>query len=526
MVNYKEILDDKKIVTLDYSNSKHYNFIKDWYGGEEKLKGNFPLVHHLMENTKAKHLAEGGTTYKTLLQIDNPQRWEDGVYIGYLILDPKTKVLDGQVSASFNSEQLSIQTAIKVYLDGNEVFSQSDHNTNTSFIDFNFSFLNPEGYTGEEHFEVVVESTHVTLENELKTQFLLSDESSIYLNNSKNQVVKSFDTKAPIHIKTQQDQSIHISIGRGQMPKETIDYEFPKSFNLQLPFESIIQLENNLNYLGYDVSSCSYIVNSKLGMYQYNLGFEGIITPNPDSNQFTIKPQVNWGIPLHPEKTPLVEPASVTFKVNIVYSEPSVNNKQETLFISNIKPNIDPIPSNYKLIPAIEFYFGCLGKDTEIKMEGNQLKKISEIVAGDKVLNSEGEIIKVQAVSSGYEETITCIDVSEGNIILATGQHPFETKRGFVPAMNLKVNDELLLQDGTYSKPRGIYLREYEDQVYNLILECKRDEKNTMIANGFVVGDNAKQNSVSDDVRQAQLERQISPELKQEIEEITKMFNA
>jgi RecA/RadA recombinase/very-short-patch-repair endonuclease len=124
---------------------------------------------------------------------------------------------------------------------------------------------------------------------------------------------------------------------------------------------------------------------------------------------------------------------------------------------------------------VIEFYgeFGCLPAYTKVKCLVKPppstlshapnaswktvYKSIQYVKKGDIVfaldLNNEqivkDKVVKMRKRFSSASEPLLKIETDEGHVIVATGNHPFLTSRGWVPAMKLKVGDHLIAENET-----------------------------------------------------------------------------
>lgn len=148
-------------------------------------------------------------------------------------------------------------------------------------------------------------------------------------------------------------------------------------------------------------------------------------------------------------------------------------------------------PAN-QLVKKIQIKFGCLAKDTKIRMKDGTEKEICSIQAGELVL-TEGGGAKVTKVWHGPEQELVYVQTMTGKEIMMTESHPVLVKRNgsrqAVRAGELNGEDIFLTRDGEEAL-RYIYMKPYQDEVYNLELEGGE----AMYANCFLVGDFEMQN--------------------------------
>lgn len=145
------------------------------------------------------------------------------------------------------------------------------------------------------------------------------------------------------------------------------------------------------------------------------------------------------------------------------------------------------------IIEPISIRWGCLGKDSLIRMPDGRERPISDIRIGDWVMTPDGGSSWVVNIYCGQEENIICIGTVGGKKLLATASHPVQTKRGVVVAGELRGDDEVFTEFGEYEALSELYSQSYQDKVYNLELEQGR----YFYANGIMVGDFREQNSLS-----------------------------
>lgn len=155
-------------------------------------------------------------------------------------------------------------------------------------------------------------------------------------------------------------------------------------------------------------------------------------------------------------------------------------------------PTTSKDPAN-QLVKQIQIKFGCLAKDTKIRMKDGSEKEIRSIREGELVLTESGGGAKVAKVYHGPEAELVYVRTMAGKEIMMTESHPVLVKRNgsrqAIRAGELNGEDIFLTKDGEEAL-RYIYMKPYQDEVYNLELEGGE----AMYANGFLVGDFEMQN--------------------------------
>lgn len=177
---------------------------------------------------------------------------------------------------------------------------------------------------------------------------------------------------------------------------------------------------------------------------------------------------------------------------------------------------------NFKMIPKLRLSWGCLMEGTKITMADNSTKKIEEIREGDFVQTKEGAA-RVEGILTGTEDWLWCIKAVGGDYIYATDAHPFLTGESYKKANALTPDDHLCMADGSRAAVEYRFLAEKGPYtVYNLVLENSEN----MIANGYVVGDNRKQNQVMGQLMKADVNLMEEKETQLEAEKIERYFDS
>jgi hypothetical protein len=179
-------------------------------------------------------------------------------------------------------------------------------------------------------------------------------------------------------------------------------------------------------------------------------------------------------------------------------------------------------PTNMGPINPLTFVWGCLAANTCI-LTPEGLRPIAEIQAGDQVISdASGTVLTVTDHWTGIEKSpMLLIQAADGREILVTDQHPMLTPNGVRMARELAAGDPICVADGT-SSVRSIEQISYDGLVHNLDLGTDEEraaldrDATTMLADGFVVGDNRMQGQLAAHARASHLERDTSASLPHE----------
>lgn len=140
-------------------------------------------------------------------------------------------------------------------------------------------------------------------------------------------------------------------------------------------------------------------------------------------------------------------------------------------------------------VPRVTIKWGCLAAGTKIRMEDGTEEVIEKIHKGHHV-QTDGGIAAVRTAWSGTDESCECISVDDGRELILTKSHPVLTANGWKQAGELTCWDVLKTESGGEAAICKIERVAGTHQVYNLDTEGK-----VIYANGFAVGDFARQNN-------------------------------
>ncbi len=179
-----------------------------------------------------------------------------------------------------------------------------------------------------------------------------------------------------------------------------------------------------------------------------------------------------------------------------------VGGQQVIAFITNAPSSYTPGGNQFNtiLIDPMYIYFGCMAAGTRIAMGDGTEKPIELVEVGDTVVsNLEGNLLRVENTVTGTEEDpMILVKTSNGLEVLLTDGHPVITKRGVTLAKQLRIDSQVLTQNG-WSTLTGLDKIDYSDTVHNLQLAPINDtdqherDQNTMFAGGIQVGDQQMQ---------------------------------
>lgn len=139
--------------------------------------------------------------------------------------------------------------------------------------------------------------------------------------------------------------------------------------------------------------------------------------------------------------------------------------------------------------------WGCMAENTKILMADGSIRAIQHICIGDPIASGIcGNMAVVTNVWRGFEENILGIMTESGERIQVTEGHPLFNGKQYVRASALRAGDAIQMAEGRMSSVKEVTQESYKGIVYNLDLESGSDD-HSMVAEGFLVGDNCVQNS-------------------------------
>ncbi len=486
---------NQKVTTVDFSDDKQFQAYMDIYEGID-LPKEAPLFMEIIQQTRKRHIKDNGCSYKTLLQMDpvddvnTESPWVDGIIVDYVNRNIKDGTIEGQITVSLTEVQSSIAIAVALRYDDKENKTTSEIVYNVCHEKFKFSLDDIDPTTPLEHVVVLATVSQIDENLNLTAQALTAEVSSLELNS--NTPIRKIAVVDPENICTDLGTPVQIAYGRGVYSGETLDYEYDAASNITFPFNGYVFFKDGNEF---DTSTgVSLILDCGKGTTQYRQSFSNVFKKTEEGFKWNFSE--DWGQPINYSTIPAN--CLINLTLQLVYSFHSITDdkwSQDTLFISgDNNPKYHKITS-YQQIPKLIFLWGCLGKDSKVHMFDKTTKAISDIVAGDIVLSTNGDRLTVKQVLKGYEKNIIRILTDNSCEILATETHPILTTNGIRKAGELNSKDKVICNNGEYSSVISRYITTYDDDVYNLTFEQKHKDQ-YFYCNNIAVGDNDLQNKI------------------------------
>lgn len=336
-------------------------------------------------------------------------------------------------------------------------------------------------------------------------------------------VVKSIDVTDPRNINTPQGSPIHVSFKR-QPRLKTVDYDYSKyrvDSGLQ---DAYLDMSGDINLIdGYEYIDGSYMTDKIFlqngdDIHVYENGEASVKKISSGTIHYEYNKKWNCTIPKTVQN--VCSEADLRSQATFKYKE-TATGKENTciVVISSKEYSLGSVPNNYKKIPTILFYWGCLEENTEITMADGSHKKIKDIQIGEKVLGTDQEACEVRNVICGKEDKLICLTLESGKEIFLTHDHPFKTKKGIIAAIDLEFGDEILTESG-YETIEGAR------PVYGSFNVCSLDILPSAFiwGNGIAVGDYEAQGK-SMEALEAKQKSAVPEKLVEECRKINEMYH-
>ena len=157
---------------------------------------------------------------------------------------------------------------------------------------------------------------------------------------------------------------------------------------------------------------------------------------------------------------------------------------------SDIQPGQE---GNHIKIEYINWSWGCLSRNTRIRMADGSEKPIEDIHPGDCIRGETFASIPVTDVSTKVEDQLILLITESKNELLMTPKHPVKTEQGIRIAENLNVTNRICMENGTYEEIYWLVIERQSTEVYSLVLE----HSDCFIANGILTGDSQIEQKLS-----------------------------
>ena len=463
----------RKYTIFDFSNPQHSEEFFRFFGGEEHIKNNYPVLYSRYENAKRKDVSNNIIT-----------GYIDKLHLHELLYNNQNKnfFCDGFINLTHKSD-IHITLEIFVNNESKGRNFKSIRMSQTGYLDC--SSIAIQSISGKDKVYAVLTGYWT----DTQKNSLVGASAAQRINWTGDEYIDSVDCIDPKKIKSQFPEKIRISFGRTPASSETIDYYFENSRDVEgnqrmfLNLHGDVKLKDGYTYSELEDFSIGLFSDDMSAIAYYGSDPKCIITPGGFKWSFdqdwknVISSKLGYGNALFDLDM------SISFKCKD-------NNGNTYLQKIIVTTHESTIPAkNTKIIKKLEFLWGCIAKDALVKMNDGSQKPISDVHIGDVVATPKGSAL-VSNVFSGLQDEIYVIRTACNKEIHVTADHPLMTSQGFVRACQLTSLAPLKAESGEFIEREDCYPTAYNDMVFSLELDgCEE-----FFVSGFVSGTFSVQN--------------------------------
>ncbi len=524
--------------TYDLLHDKGYQEAVARFGGEEYLKENYPLIHRVFQNSRKYTQCNSFSLRRT---NDTATIGRQDIMASYLVENAKTPESPLQQVTHYNFQEqkacVIVDTTIedesgKVYGSMTNLVENTYANDVTNDI---------KGIIMDHPYNLKLKTviTSFTIDQETGAPVAKVSEpiqkNEAVLICSAESVIKSVKVHDPVNKYPKSDVTY---IVYGNRPDQNVSYPYPdvpspkviggiKYAEIWCPYKVTVKLDSFTFWEEKPLSTTDFIVSLE-SMDPEKYGGGGICynnikniktTLSADKKELTIEISPGWNAMLTVNDINLVIGAFkfyACFKIiyNIKIGTSTMHQLATVITSTDVA-----LTSSTDYVGMIKIRWGCFGKDC-IFTTPQGPKKVCDLAVGDHALTVDGSFAKVTNITTGHEQDLINIQLTGHEDVLQLSEtHGIETRRGLIPAGDLKFEDEILTADQTYQPPCFIEKRFYDDIVYNVETEAH----SKLVVNGMIVSEKETHTEKPGGNETAQqLPKELLAELKQLVEDKNK----
>lgn len=536
---------------MDFTKAEHQLWLYEMFGGRDHLEKEYPELYKLTQNTisaaatnKVRNTEENDSLQNLVVLLDVESNKAITGALGRTVLKQPTKRLYQSITLVQNGKEIwrsreflydAGEAEYKATMGSADLPSKNDMITciyNVIWEDTENGILNAENSVREdmEPYEVdVIQEIMVSHPRYYEAQ---SREGMVNLPEIAADATEPQPIVADDNPPTRTG-NINIAFARNADAGEILDYVYReervpdpgKGTNEQELFLDIRgEVTLAAGYSFDDVKKCTCVLDvtgtgtgSNGGiMTSFNLK-KGVHVYDNQKGGFNFAFPTDWSKTI-PDST-LAGSKTCHLEVEMIFTCKETDDKEYYLCIYSSDP-LDPRSPHYAKVPLLKFKWGCLQKDTKVRMADGTEKKIQDIQLGEEVAGAGGTACKVVNRTNGTEKEVYRLKVDGyPDKIGASRTHPFMTVDGMIAAEDITPSTQLKMEDGEFHQILECYPVDYGGEVYNLEL----DSNHWFYADGFCTGDNVAQGDcMSQSCNSVSLS--IAPELIEEIAKLRREF--
>lgn len=521
------IRKDEEMVMLDFSNEKHRNYVLAELGGEEYFRTAFP---ELYGRYQAAVLRDMERAENPEVQVGEPDVFQDAVDIFYGFYDAVREHAVCKGVTSIQKEADNICQRIHVYDDmGNLIIATGNVKPKCRHAVLELDEKVELSETQKQR-QMIFDyfSLWYTGENGLKAAYYSTQDRFVW---NAADYVEEVRMINPVHKRTAEDSPIVVCYNRTSQTGEKIDYdEYEEAFDpvthrqrLYLDVGADVCLtENAGQFSGLDITKFLLKLDCQSGIAYYKKDgrVQEILEKFKVTKKgFSFQLDKDWKGVVPAARLPMVEP--LDFLMRMEFESDDYRKRGRIIVASDAaSPETGGV---VKSISRLHLLWGCVADNTLVLMRDGTYQSVNRIRVGDIIETMDEGTGMVKDVIRGRErEPLLCIETLSGRSLCCTKYHPILTKRGFVTAGNLNGTDEVRIVKGTYESIAAIYPKEYEGVCNLLVCPETGQQVGTWICNGFITGDFAVQNQLTNELMEKK-EKAVT-EVTEETEELMRFF--
>jgi hypothetical protein len=533
-----EVLEHGGELNHDSSNDLHNNYLLDIYGGEDFLKSKFPNIYELITAPPV----EGKIADKSIDAMKNE------FSIDYISFGKKnTKNVDALLNddygvgtcarAQFTEEKVIVYTHGELFdsrYPEDAIATICEYTENTMLSENSIwenlsHFIPPSDLVYEAivtfsfYYYVDGKLVHDAKHTALETKKRYGGSSIV----DKIQVIDPMNTKS-------NKQEIVVILNRKAIYSEgTYDYDYEnvlsedeKSAKVYLDFKGSVTLLDQFEVQPFDKNKPFTLALRYEGegvAFYNNPNLKSFFTNSKNTLSWSFDKKndgYNWhdylSLTRFVAKQGVVEfycKMYVPF-INKNLSEPFIEYAQVVIKSGVLESTNDKTTHH---IPYLKLLWGCIGKNTKIKLANGTEKNIEELKIAEKVLSNKGEALSIKNILTGTEKTMIYIETVNGKSVMLTENHTIYTQRGIILAAKVNAADSIEIMNG-FERVKYCFPIDYNDTVYSIDLEGNHG----IFCNGLVLGDLGSQNSLDGSVTKP--EKVYPPETESFYSEFKELF--
>lgn len=543
---HKEGTNSRGNHVMDFSKEEHQIWLYEMFGGREHLEKEYPELYKLTEKTiytaaiKSAENAED-TEDDPLMNLVFLMDTESNKKItgasGRAALKQPTRRLFASITLIQNGKELARDrdffydvedTELKVTVESSDLASKTD------LITCIFNAIWEDTADGVLHAESSIREDMEPFESDV-VQDIFVMHPGYYENQGKlDRVDENASEPQPIaeyeNPDTGRTGTINVSYARGPLEGEILDYNYDEErvgglqkllldirgqviLSAGYKYDKLVRVDCVLDILG-DGSPGDGCIEAEMHPKDDVHVYAIVDEKKQDGFNFALPTYWNVQIP----DSSFGGNKTYYLYAKIIFNLVGMGDKEYSISISSSETLGEE--SHLAEIPRLNLRWGCLQKDTMIRMADGTKKKVQDILKGEKIAGAGGVICNVINRTYGTEEELCFLKV-EGypERIGASRTHPFMTEDGIVAAGEIRPYTLLKMEDGEFHKVVECYRAEYGGEVYNLVLE----PSHWFYADGFCTGDNVAQGESLHQSRNT-VSLNIGPELIEEIKKLKREF--